>query len=502
MKTRIRNVLLLQALFACLGWIKPGSVAGQTYTTLHNFTPGVYAAPYTSTNSDGAHPYDALILSGNTLYGTTAWGGSGAGGTVFAVNTDGTGFTNLYDFNAPFPSIYTNGVFPNGGLILSGNTLYGTTVQGGTPGQIGQAMVSGGGTVFCVNTDGTGFTNLANFTPIFGPYGTNSYGFQPYAGLVLSGNTLYGTASLGGLSANGTVFAVNTDGTDFTNLYNFTASSWPLNTNSDGAYPYAALTISGNTLYGTADNGGASGNGTLFKINTDGTSFTTLHSFAATTGSPATNNDGAGPTGGLILSGNTIFGTAQQGGISGKGTIFKLNTDGTCFTNLHSFTALSNGTNSDGAEPQDALILSGDTLYGTASEGGSLGLGTVFKVNTNGTGFATLYNFTAGSSSFPNVTAGLILSGNILYGTTVYGGDSGNGSLFSLSLGQLTVNLAGTNIILTWPTNASGFGLQCATNLLAPSLWSAVSPAPVVVNGQNVVTNPVCGTQMFYRLSQ
>src|SRR5437773_511221 len=89
---------------------------------------------------------------------------------------------------------------------------------------------------------------------------TNSDGASPSAGLVLSGNTLYGTALGGGRSGAGTVFAVNTDGTDFTVLHNFSAysSSAPW-INSDGTYLHAGLTLSGNTLYGTAEFGGRLG---------------------------------------------------------------------------------------------------------------------------------------------------------------------------------------------------------------------------------------------------
>ena len=101
----------------------------------------------------------------------------------------------------------------------------------------------------------------------------------------------------------------------------------------------------------------------MFKISADSTGFTTLHSFTALSGSypgPYTNNEGASPNE-LILSGNTLYGTAFNGGSSGKGTVFKVNTDGMDFTNLHSFTALSgfypNYTNSDGAGPYAGLIL-------------------------------------------------------------------------------------------------------------------------------------------------
>jgi len=78
--------------------------------------------------------------------------------------------------------------------------------------------------------------------------------------------------------------------------------------------------------------------------------------------------------------------------------------------------------------------------------------------------------------------------------------------LFSLSLPvaapQLTIITAGANVILTWPTNPAGFTLQSATNLLSTTVWTTVSPEPVVLSGQNTVTNPISGTQQFYRLSQ
>jgi len=51
-------------------------------------------------------------------------------------------------------------------------------------------------------------------------------------------------------------------------------------------------------------------------------------------------------------------------------------------------------------------------------------------------------------------------------------------------------------------TNAAGFILQSTTNLVSPAVWSAVSPGPIVVNGQNAVTNPISGTKKFYRLIQ
>ena len=111
-------------------------------------------------------------------------------------------------------------------------------------------------------------------------------------------------------------------------------------------------------------------------------SFTVLHSFTATSGPGPqyTNSDGAGPEAGLLLSGNVLYGTAQNGGSAGYGTIFKVNTDGTGFTNLYNFSG-----GSDGGDPAGYLIISANTLYGTTEDGGSPFGGTVFKLNADGT---------------------------------------------------------------------------------------------------------------------
>src|SRR5689334_7158505 len=101
----------------------------------------------------------------------------------------------------------------------------------------------------------------------------------------------------------------------------------------------------------------------VFSLDPDSSSFRTLHSFA---GYP---NDGANPYAGLVASENILYGTTYAGGTSFDGTVFALNTDGTAFTNLYTFTG------SDGANPRGTLLLSGDMLYGTTSAGGSAGNG-------------------------------------------------------------------------------------------------------------------------------
>jgi len=317
MNTFIKNLILLPALGANLVVVLTGTATAQTFTNLHDFGPAI---------TNGIYPAGGLIISSNTLFGTASGGGISGRGTVFAVNTDGSSFTNLYNFTEVGQG-FTNsdGAGPQAGLLLAGGALYGTTPIGGS---------SGNGTVFAVNTDGSGFTNLYNFSALSA--NTNSDGASPHAGLILSGNTLFGTAALGGSTGAGAVFRLNTDGTGFTNLYSFTATSDPLlMTNGDGAYPQAGLVLSGNILFGTTTGGGRSGNGTVFRLNTDGTAFTNLYAFTAASNS--TNSDGGSPRAGLVLSGNTLYGTTFRNGISGRGTVFKVNTDGTGFMNLHSF---------------------------------------------------------------------------------------------------------------------------------------------------------------------
>jgi uncharacterized repeat protein (TIGR03803 family) len=378
-----------------------GPLTAQVFTTLHTFT-GV---------SDGANPSWELLLWGDTLYGTTFFGGGSGYGTVFKVNTDGTGFSVLVSFNGA-----NNEAYPSTTLLLSANTLYGASCGPGSR-----------STLFTVNTNGTGFTTLYTFTPISsGLPLTNSDGNCVAGTLILSGNTLYGTADFGGSGGSGEVFAVNTNGTGFRTLHSFTATLVPRNgvtdnppyTNSDGAGPAGGLILSGNTLYGMTQFGGSSGWGTVYAINTNGTGFTNLYTFTG-------GSDGGWPLNGqLIISGNTMYGTAMRGGSgggnSGNGTVFALNTDGTGFTNLHTFTATNAlHINSDGAVPS-GMNLSGNTLYGLTQFGGASGSGTVFALNTDGTGFTNLHSF----ASHPNLSSGVIpssaviLSGNTLYGTT------------------------------------------------------------------------------------
>lgn len=428
-------------------------LGAQTLTTLHHFS-----------GTDGRWPHSSLTLSGNTLYGTTSLGGNSDSGTVFALSTDGQSFTNLYRFTAAPSGVNTDGARPEAGLVLSSNSLYGTTYVGGT---------IGGGTVFGLNTDGSGFTVLANFTSF-------SDGVGPFGGLTLSGSTLYGTTR----NTYGAVFAIDPNSPGVTTLYGFAGGS-------DGASPNAALILSGDTLYGTT----ISSNGTVFSVNIDGSGFQTLHAFSnrlpAPTGPYGTNSDGAKPFAGLALSGSTLYGAANLGGEFGQGTLFSLNTDGSGFKTLHTFAALPALTNYDGAQPYAAPILSGTTLYGSCQVGGKYGSGTIWAVNADGTGFTVIYNFSATvngtNSDGVGPAAPLLLSGNRLYGTALTGGNSGNGTVFSISLPspppQLTIAPDGYGGFFIAAQGSPNFTcqLQRAPTLSGP--WTTSASQTADTNG-------------------
>lgn len=355
------------------------------------------------TDQIGDHLSAIMQASDGALYLTCGSGGLYNSGTVLTLDPDGTGLSVIRQLSKGVES----GRYPECRLIEGPDgMLYGTASEGGGGGAGG-----GGGTVFKINPNGSGFTVLKSFhTPA-------TEGYIPLAGLLVgSDGALYGTTSQGGVRAAGTVFRLYADGTGYTVLTH-------LDPVATGARPSAEL-IQGadGTLYGTAANGGSHGYGTIFKLSTDGTNFTVLKHFDSSTG---TN-----PKGALIQTADGIlYGTARNGGSSGSGTVFRLHPDGTGFTVLKELISSSTG-----GLPSAALIQGVDgALYGTAETGGANGVGTVFKLQTDGTGF-TILRHLSGSSSGSSPVAALVQTTNgALYGTTKRGGSRQDGTVFKLN---------------------------------------------------------------------
>lgn len=356
---------------------------GSAFNILHNFSYN--GSNHNGIPVDGLNPYGSLTLLNNELYGMTNLGGTHNAGCLFKINTDSTGYTDLLDFDG------ANGLEPTGSLIISDSTLFGMT-----PG--------GFGNIFKIGTDGKGYVNLSRLSPGSRPTGTP----------LLLNNVLYGMTDNGGSENLGRIFKVNVDGTAYKNLLDFGFAP-------NGAAPMG-LAISGNVGYGVTRRGGAYSVGCIYKININGTGYTKLYDFSNTP-------NGSSPAGPLVLSGNVLYGTTYNGGINNLGCVFKINTDGTGYTTLFSF----NNSNS-GYHPAGTLVLSGSTLYGVTTFGDSAGLtgSTIFKINTDGSGYAKLFDFDKLVFSIsPNI--GLRLSGGVLYGTTMFGGTKGAGNIYKIN---------------------------------------------------------------------
>jgi uncharacterized repeat protein (TIGR03803 family) len=267
-----------------------------------------------------------------------------------------------------------------------------------------------------------------------------SDGANPFADLTLSGNTLYGTTSGGGANGDGEVFSLPVTGGTPTALASFNGS--------DGAVPKGGLTLLGDTLYGTTAIGGAYGSGTVFSVPVAGGTPALLASF--------NGGNGQDPQGDLVLSGSTIYGTTEYG--DGNGTVYSLPINGGTPTVLAGFD-LVNG----GSHPAAGLTLSGNTLYGTASLNGPNGDGVIFSLSVTGGTPKMLASFDDQSGRYPE--AGLTLSGNTIYGTAATLGPGDDGTVFSVPV------TGGTPTVLASFNNSNGASLGSGLTLFGDTLY-------------------------------
>jgi uncharacterized repeat protein (TIGR03803 family) len=334
--------------------------------------------------------------SDGALYGTTSHGGANrsidsAAGTVFRLNKDGSGYSVLYNFGSGF----SDGWMPQAGLVEGNDgALYGTASIGGAVPFEDQSGVGSFGTLFKLNKDGSGYAVLHRFS------GAN--GAHPLAPLILASDGMfYGTTSSGGGNFAGTVFKLNQSGTDYALVRSFD--------NGDGANPQAPL-IQGSdgVLYGTTYSGGIYNVGTVFKLNRDGSGYRVLRSFSTT------GRDGYWPQAGLLEgSDGALYGTTFFDSDDENGTVFKINKDGSGYSILRSF---AGGNVGDGRNPQAGLIEARDgALYGTTFAGGAHESGTVFKLNKDGTGYSVVYSFSTDALPKAPLIQG---RDGALYGTT------------------------------------------------------------------------------------
>lgn len=391
------------------------SLHGQTLTTLLSLTA-----------STGSSPNALVQGTDGNFFGTNELYGQNSRGTGYEITPDGK-LINVVSFCAQ--TNCTDGANPNVPLLLAADgNYYGTTNGSGANGK--------GGTIFRLSPSGQlttlySFCSQVNCTDGGGPVvlvqgrDGNLYGLTGAGG---SGHQCFF-----GSSGCGTFFKITTKGV-LTTLHNFCTQKSCL----DGYQVSGLVLATGGGFYGTANQGGSTGNGTFFGLSPTG-QLTALHSFA--------DSEGTFPNGVVEGTDGNFYGTTRVNGAYGNGTVFQATPTGQ-ITVLYSFCALAGCA--DGEIPWSGLVRGSDgNFYGTTEEGGTTkncGLGgsacgTVFKITPAGE-FTSLYSFCP-QFGCPDgsIPLSLLIQGTdgALYGTTSEGANTscgyGCGTVFSLSIG-------------------------------------------------------------------
>ncbi|TAN37689.1 MAG: hypothetical protein EPN23_04020 [Verrucomicrobia bacterium] len=335
-------------------------------------------------------PVTITVVANPTAGGTTTGGGSYVPGTTQTISiavTLGWTFTGWSDGSTQ--TTYSV-------VIPTTNTTYTATLS-----QISSLQVQAAATI----------STLRAFT------GTSDGG-SPRTGLVQGDDGyFYGTTYTNGAYGKGTVFKVNSGGNLIT-LRHFGSAI------NDGANPLATLLKGGDGyFYGTTYAGGSAtlNNGTIFRINSSGSSFNTMYSFNGGT-------DGANPSARLVRdSSGNLFGTTQSGGANNNGTVFYLIPSWAEYP-LYKFSGLG-----DGNAPYAGLVMGNDGIfYGTTSAGGSGSVGAAFKLSLVSGKYVetTLHSFNGSDGNIPY--AGLIQGADGYFYGTSWNGGTGSGNIFRM----------------------------------------------------------------------
>ena len=390
------------------------------------------------------------------------------GGVLFRVGPDGSGYTALY-------SSVTNR--PSGVIEGRDGRLYGTI--GGDP----AASPSG---VFSVASDGGNFMMLR----------TSSFPLDRISqfGVVQDDEGwLFGTTSGDGFQNGGTVFKLATDGTGFRVLHEFRGLAA-----DDGLIPGALTVGRDGWLYGCTFFGGSPSNvGTIFRLRTDGSGYAVLHRFGG-------SRNGRYPSADQPLlegSDGFLYGAAD-GGINSAGVIFKLNKSGNGYQVIHEF----EGENGTGDSPIGGLVEWCDgALYGATYEGGIDGAGMLFRINKDGSAFATLHTYIDAPN--PEATEGtprtrlLPATDGRLYGLTS-GGVVAEGTVFRITpLPSLRIRTGPEEIVVSWPDCSGRFELEESNQLGLPDGWTRVDAVGEVIESVRHITLPRNADRRFFRLN-
>lgn len=332
------------------------------------------------------------------FWGLTPFGGQFGGGTIFTINSNGTGFNAEHQFQPP------NGYTPYGNLLQAGNgSLYGTCFNGGSFSSC---------TIFKFDPTTNTYTDVYDFDITHGDY--------PRSGLIEASNgKLYGAASDGGMYGGGVIYSLD----PVTNVY---TDEFDLS-NVTGRAPHGCPIEINGILYGLTTMGGSGSSGTLYSYNINSYTYTDLYNF--------NTPEGTIPYGSLIhLNNGKLYGMTSAGGANGDGVIFSFDPSANVYVNLFDFDSIN------GRYPMGSLFQANNgLLYGVTFMGGTYDLGVMFSFNTANNSFVKLVDFngTNGASPLGEVMQG---SNGKLYGTSKSGGAYGCGIIYSFDLtnGTLT----------------------------------------------------------------
>lgn len=353
-----------------------------------------YQQVHALTGNEGRIPGAAKLVKGpdGKLYGTAESGGTFSGGTVFRMTT--TGATQVLHALGQAG----DGKTPLGMTWGPDGNFYGVTSRGGSEDR---------GTFYRMSLDGV-VTILHSFSEDAGLAWTPSH-----AVTLSSDGHFYGVTTGGG----GAVYRITTSGA-LTLVHTFEDNG------IDGRIPWGGLIEDGaGNLYGTTYAGGIHGKGIVFRVTKAGV-MKILHAFGTQ------RSDGAGPSASLVRVGKMLYGVTWEGGARNEGTVFRVSTAGGSYARLHSFSSLSGAPYG----PIAGLVQGADGyLYGTTTQGGTAGDGTVYRISLAGA-LTRLHSFgeLRGDGTWP--TSGLLPSGKTtFYGTTDFGG-VGDGTVYKLTV--------------------------------------------------------------------
>ncbi len=415
------------------------------------------------------------------FYGTSRSGGAYGYGTIYRLSPAGE-LTVMVHFSGP--SGAARGRRPQAELVDDGTgILWGTTFLGGT-GNFGDGF----GTVFRFNPVNQDFTSIVEFS------GTGGFakGSFPLAGLERDGGgQLWGTTSSGGVGGHGTIFKLNPANLLFTSVLDFTGVAGARR----GRSPEGTLVHDGaGNLLGTTAEGGGSGQGSLFSLNTATSELTTLLDFTGAAGAVP----GSRPTAALRAGEAGIWwGTTSAGGAGGFGTIFRYSVAGGGFSSVAQFTGAAGAV--PGRFPKVALAPDGaGSFWGTTNAGGANNYGTIFKINSNTLVFSSLVQFTGvdGLMSGSTPYGALVMDqAGSFRGVTTDGGSSRLGTIYTINAttgafqsvlnfvktqGATAASNPGTGLIagpdgLLWGTSENGGEANAGTLFTVNSVTGATS---------------------------